>query len=159
MTSAVSRPTSSSDLRPTTRGWDAATHVAPLVVAVVATAVVGRPLGWIAFLFPVGPMLVALVMRAAGGTLPRGFRSAVAFAIGSGLLIGVGWLGTQAGDWFSPLAFVFPLALLAFVVGLVNWLMIVVSRTIRAVTFDAFDYPWIPDRLATLVGLPPRWSE
>lgn len=159
MINAVTRNTTAPGLRATTRAWDTAAHVAPLVVAAIATVVIGRPLGWIAFLFPLGPVLVALVMRAAGRTLPRGFRSAVAFAIGSGLLIGLGWLGTQAGDWFAPLGYAFPIALLAFVVGLVNWFLIVVSRTIRAVRFEAFDYPWIPDRLARLVGLPPRWSE
>ena len=159
MSSAVTKSATAAKRRPTTRGWDAATHIAPLVVAVLAAVAVGKPLGWIAFLFPVGPVVVAIVMRAAGRDLPRGFRSAVAFALGSGLLVGLGWLGTQAGNWISPMAFLFPVALLIFIVGLVNWLMIVLSRTVRAIKYDAFDYPWIPDRLARAVGLPMGWSE
>lgn len=159
MTSPMTTNAKSSSLQPTSRGWDVAAHVAPLVVAIVAAVAVGKPLGWIAFLFPLGPIVVGLVMRAVGRDLPRGFRSAVAFSIGSGLLIGLGWLGTQAGGWFSPLALLFPFALLVFTVGLLNWLLIVVSRTVRAAKFEAFDYPWIPNRLARLVGLPPRWSE
>ncbi len=159
MSSTVTNRSTSTNLRPTNRAWDTAAHVAPLVVALLAAVAVGKPLGWIAFLFPVGPVLVALAMRAVGRELPRGFRSAVAFAIGSGLLVGLGWLGTQAGNWISPMAFLFPIALLAFIIGLVNWLMIVLSRTVRAIKFDAFDYPWIPDRLARMVGLRTGWSE
>lgn len=141
-----------------TRTWDAVAHSSSLIVAVIASVAVGKPLGWIAFLLPLGPLLVVGAMRLTGRE-PRGWRSLVAFTIAVGLLIGVSWLGTQAGEFFSPLAYVFPLALLAFTLGVVNYVLVVVSRTIRAIKFDAFDYPWVPDRLARLVGLPPQWVE
>ena len=156
--------------RRSTKGWDAAAHCASLVLVVLASVAIialrdpdsdarGVPLGLIAFFTPLAPLAVAGVMRLTGRGAPRGMRSLVAFTLGSGVLIGVSWLGMQAGQVFTPLAYFFPVALLAFVLGLLNYVLVVCSRTIRALTGDAFDYPWIPNRLAKLVGLPDKWVE
>lgn len=156
--------------RRTTKQWDAVAHSASLVVMVIISVIIvvlrdasseesGIPLGLIAFAMPLGPLAVAGVMRATGYDAPRGFRSLMAFTLGSAVLIGVSWLGMQAGQLFSPLAYFFPVALLAFALGVLNYLLVVCSRTIRAFTGDAFDYPWIPDRVARLVGLPDKWME
>ena len=141
------------------RSWDIVAHSSSLVVAIVAAVAVGQPIGWIAFLFPLGPLVVAGVMSVVSAGTPRGFRSLLAFTIGSSILVGGGWILTQAPSVIAPLVFVFPLALLAFVVGLLNFVMITVSRTVRAVRGQTFDYPWIPDRLARAVGLPSPWME
>lgn len=141
------------------RTWDIVAHSSSLVVAIVAAVVIGQPIGWIAFLFPLGPLLVAALMRVVGAGAPRAIRSLLAFTIGSSILVGGGWLLTQAPNVISPLVFVFPLALLAFVIGLLNFVMITVSRTVRAAKGQTFDYPWIPDRLARVVGLPSPWME
>lgn len=141
------------------RTVDVVAHLSPLLVAIVAAAVVGQPIGWIAFLVPLGPLLVAGALRVAGRPRPRGVRSLLAFSALSGLLIGGGWALTEAKDLWPPFAIVFPLGLLAFVAGLVNFVMIVLSRTWRAGRGLIFDYPWIPSAVAERVGLDPELPE
>lgn len=141
------------------RTLDVATHLSPLVIAGVVALAIGTAYGWIAFLFPLGPLLSLGLTRVAGAVSPRGIRSLVAFTIVAGAMIGFGWIGTQAGQWFSPLSFVFPFALLLFTVGLVNFVMVTVSRSVRAWKGLPFDYPWIPNRVARIVGLGEVWEE
>lgn len=159
MTSSMDTDRNISTVESEHRVWDAAVHSSSLILAVAVAIGVGSPYGWIALLFPVGPLFAAALMRAVGAGPPRAFRSLLAFTIGSSGLVGGGWTIIWFGDIVEPLAFVFPLALLAFVVGLLNFVMIVLSRTLRALKGQTFDYPWIPDRLARLVGLPERWME
>ena len=141
------------------RAIDIATHLSPLLVAAVVGLALMKAYGWIAFLFPIGPLVAWGLTHMAGVPEPRGVRSSVAFSAASGFLVGVGWIGTQAGQWFSPLSLVFPFALLIFTIALVNFVMVVVSRLVRAWKRQPFDYPWIPDRLARVVGLPDLWEE
>jgi len=159
MTNAVTAKTIRNTAASSSRPWDVVAHSSSLVVAAGAAIAIGQPIGWIAFLFPLGPVLVAALMRLVGAGTPRAIRSLIAFTIGSSLLVGGGWILTQAPSVISPLVFVFPLALLAFIVGLLNFVMITISRTVRAAKGQTFDYPWIPDRLARLVGLPTSWME
>lgn len=159
MISAMSSEQTVTNARSTSRGLDVAMHASSLVLAVIVSIVVGKPLGWIAFLFPLGPLLVAGVARVLGAGVPRGLRSLVAFDIVAGVLVGGGWLAMFGAKNFSLLVYVFPISLLAFGIGLLNYVMVTISRTIRAVKAQTFDYPWIPDRLARVVGLPPRWME
>lgn len=167
MTSSASSPTADTmSIKPSTRtatepsrALDLATHLSPLAVAVIVALAIGTAYGWIAFLFPLGPLLALALTRLAGAASPRGIRSLLAFTIVAGTMIGFGWIGTQMGQWFSPLSFVFPFALLLFTVGLVNFVMVTVSRGVRAWKGLPFDYPWIPGRIAGLVGLGEVWEE
>ncbi|MFK7920150.1 MAG: hypothetical protein AB8G14_18910 [Ilumatobacter sp.] len=159
MTSAMETDRTMSTVESQHRIWDAFVHSSSLILAIAVAVGVGSPYGWIALLFPLGPLFAAALMRAVGAGTPRAMRSLLAFTIGSSILVGGGWTTIWLGDIIEPLAFVFPLALLAFIVGLLNYVMIVVSRTLRALKGQTFDYPWIPDRLARLVGLPDRWME
>lgn len=137
---------------------DAAAHGASLVVGVLVAVLVGQPVGWIAFLLPLGP-LVVIGVASLSGRAPRASRSLMAFTLMSVVVIGGGWALTFAGELWGPLSLLYPLGVLAFIAGLVNWLMIVLSRVWRAVRRWPFDYPWIPRPLALLVGLPGDWEE
>lgn len=144
---------------PSNRIVDFVAHGSSIVVGVAVAAVVGQPVGWIGFVLPLGPVLVIAAAAAAGAAMPRGARSLLAFTIVSGVVIGGGWLLTHAGELWAPLSLLYPLGVLAFIAGLVNWLMLAASRTWRAWRRWPFDYPWIPDPLARLVGLPADWEE
>lgn len=159
MTSAMGTDRTLSTVESEHRVWDAFAHSSALLLGIAVAVGVGSPFGWIALLFPLGPLITAGLMSAVGAGTPRAFRSLLAFTLGSSALVGGGWLVIWLGGIVSPLAFIFPLALLAFVVGLLNFVLIVISRTVRAIKGQTFDYPWIPDRLARLVGLPERWME
>lgn len=141
------------------RGWDVAAHASALVVGATTAVAVGGPVGWIAWLFPLGPLFVIGLMRVAGRGTPRAFRSLLAFTVGASVIIGGAWLVMRLGTVIRPLAFIFPLALIIFFLGLLNFSMVVISRSIRAARGQLFDYPWIPDRLARRFGLPDRWME
>lgn len=139
-------------MKAATRGWDVAAHSSSLVVAVVLAVIAGRAYGWIAFALPLGPLLVAAAAKLTGRPVPRGLQSLLGFVAVSGLMIGLGWTFTQAGNWWPPLAYVFPLALLVFTLGLLNFLMVTISRTLRAWKGQQFDYPWVPTRFLQLAG-------
>ncbi|MEL6893102.1 MAG: hypothetical protein AAFP84_16030, partial [Actinomycetota bacterium] len=143
----------------TSRLVDMAAHSSPLVVATVVAIAVGQPIGWIAFLFPVGPLVVTGIAAGIRDAAPRGARSLVAFTFVAAIVVGGGWLLTGVGDLWAPLALLFPFGLLAFIAGLVNFVLVITSRVGRAWRGWAFDYPWIPDRVARLVGLPDGWEE
>lgn len=138
---------------------DAVTHGSSLLFVVVVSVAVGRPLGWIAFLLPVAPAAIVGTTRLLGRTPPRGRRSLLAFDLLCALMIGSGWMGTRAGTWWAPLAYLFPLALLAFTLGLVNYVLVTISRTYRAMRGHRFEYPWIPARLAVAFGIDEKENE
>lgn len=144
---------------PVARGYDVVAHASPLIVAIAAALIVGRPDGWIAFLLPIGPLFVSGIARLAQGRPPRAWRSLLAFATVSAVVIGGGWAITHLGQVWAPLSLLFPLGLLAFIAGLVNFVLVVLGRIPRAVRGRPFDYPWIPTPVARFVGLGEGWHE
>ena len=128
-------------------------HLAALVVGVVASVVVGQPLGWIGFLLPLGPLTAAAFARLAGRQPEPTWRLALAFSLVCAFLIGGGWLLMQAGGAVPPLVLVFPLALLAFLFGLANFVLVCVSRAVRAWRSLPLQYPWLPGWLDRPLGL------
>ncbi|MEM1333735.1 MAG: hypothetical protein AAGG08_09780 [Actinomycetota bacterium] len=155
----MSRPSASETVDVVGRGYDLVAHASPLVLAIAASLAVGQPVGWIAFLFPAGPIVVIAVSRGVRGEPPRAWRSLLAFSLVSAVVVGGGWTLTQASGWWPPLSLLYPLGLLAFIAGLVNVVLVVLGRMPRAVRGWPFDYPWIPARLARAVGLPDGWEE
>lgn len=141
------------------RLWDVVAHLSPAIFAANIAVLVGRAYGWIAFLLPVGPLIVAAAMRLATGGAPRGLRSLLGFTIVSGAAIGIGWVLMASNEAYPLLTYVFPLALLLFTLGLVNFLMITVSRAVRAWKGTPFDYPWIIRPVRRIVGLGDVWDE
>ena len=67
-------------------------HLSSLVLGLVAIAIVGRPLGWIGFLLPLGPLLSAGVAKAIGRAPAPSWRFALAFSLMCAVLIGGSWL-------------------------------------------------------------------
>lgn len=144
---------------PVGRAYDAVTHASPLLLAIAVAVLVGGPVGWIAFLLPLGPLVLTGVSRLTLGHPPRAWRSLVAFTTVAAVVIGGGWVVTRLGTIWDPLSLLFPLGLLAFVAGLVNFVLVVIGRIPRALRGRPFDYPWIPDPVARVVGLDDGWQE
>lgn len=134
-------------------------HLSSLAMAVIAVAAVGRPLGWIGFLLPLGPLLTAGLAIAAGRTPAPTWRLALAFSLMCALLIGGSWLLLRAAELVPALGLAFPIALLAFFLGLVNFVLISISRAIRAWKKIPLEYPWIPGWLDRPLGLTPMMKE
>lgn len=134
-------------------------HLSALVVGIVASLIVGRPYGWIGFLLPLGPLTCAAAARALGRSPEPTWRLAFGFSLVCAVLIGGGWSLMQAGGAVPPLVLVFPFALLAFLVGLVNFVLVCVSRAIRARKSIPLNYPWVPRWLDRPLGLTPTLKE
>ena len=141
------------------RAWDLAAHLSPIILAANVAVIAGRAYGWIAFLLPLGPLIVAAAMRITGQGVPRGLKSLVGFDIVSGLLIGVAWVLMASNEAWPLLTYIFPLALLAFTLGLANFTMITIGRAVRAWKGSTFDYPWIIKPIRRVVGLGDVWEE
>ena len=150
---------SMTDTSTTSRVWDVLAHVSSVFFAANIAVIVGRAYGWIAFLLPLGPLIVTAAMRLATGDTPRGIRSLLGFTIVSGAAIGVGWVLIASNEAWPLLTYIFPLALLLFTLGLVNFIMITVSRAVRAWKGTPFDYPWIIRPVRRIVGLGDVWEE
>ena len=134
-------------------------HLSSLVLGLVAIAIVGRPLGWIGFLLPLGPLLSAGVAKAIGRAPAPSWRFALAFSLMCAVLIGGSWLLLWASKPIPALGLVFPLGLLAFFLGLVNFVLISISRSFRAWKAIPLEYPWIPSWLERPLGLTPMMKE
>ncbi len=134
-------------------------HLSSLVLGLIAIAVVGKPLGWIGFLLPLGPLLTAAIARATGRPPAPTWRFALAFSLMCAALIGGGWLLLWAAEPVPALGLLFPLGLLAFFLGLVNFVLISISRSFRAWKAIPLDYPWIPGWLERPLGLTPMMKE
>jgi len=141
------------------RVWNAVAHISPLLLGLNVAVVAGKAYGWIGLLLPLGPLLVAALMRASGNGIPRGLRSLLGFTIVSGSVMAICLLSIQLGHRWALLAYAFPLALLVFTLMIINFVLVVVSRSIRAWKGQQFDYPWVFSPVARLVGLPPIWEE
>lgn len=133
--------------------------LSPLVVAIVAVAVVGQPLGWIGFLLPLGPVACAVAALAVRRAPDPTWRLTLAFTVVCALLIGGSWILLRIAEIVPALGLAFPVALLAFFLGLVNFVLISISRTIRAWKALPLDYPWIPGWLDRPLGLTPTLKE
>lgn len=155
MTHATSTMTSTD----THRAWDLAAHLSPLILAANIAVATGRAYGWIAFLLPLGPLLVAGAMRVVGQGVPRGLRSLIGFNIVSAVMIGVAWVVMASNEAWPLLTYIFPLALLSFTLGLANFAMITISRAVRAWKGTPFDYPWVIAPARRIVGLGDVWEE
>lgn len=134
-------------------------HLSALVLGVVVSVIVGRPLGWIGFLLPLGPLAAAGVAKALGRSPEPTWRLAFGFSLVCAVMIGGGWSLMQAGGAVPPLVLIFPFALLAFLVGLVNFVLVCVSRAVRARKSIPLDYPWVPRWLDRPLGLTPTLKE
>lgn len=130
-----------------------AAHLSPLAVAAIVSIIVGRPLGWVAFFAPLGPLLVVAAATLAKKPVEPTWRMALAFSIVCAFMIGGSWALMAASNQFPPIAVTFPLALLAFLLGLLNFVMVSISRTVRAWKSIPLDYPWIPNWLDRPLGL------
>lgn len=139
------------DVATAPRVWSSAAQIAGLVVVIAVSAVAGRPLGWIAALAPLGPLAVAGAARASGQPSPRGWRDALAFSLVAAVMIAGGWGVLRLPEWWGPAAFAVPVALFSLLLGVVNYLAVSLSRTLRAWRAQPLDYPWIPDALARIV--------
>ncbi|MEM7272968.1 MAG: hypothetical protein AAF547_07825 [Actinomycetota bacterium] len=134
-------------------------HLSALLVGVATSVVVGRPFGWIGFLLPLGPLACVAVARLLGRSAEPTWRLAFGFSLVCALLIGGGWSLMQAGGSVAPLTLIFPFALLAFLLGLVNFVLVCVSRAIRAWRSVPLQYPWVPGWLDRPLGLTPTLKE
>lgn len=134
-------------------------HVSALIVGFVASIIVGRPFGWIGFLLPLGPLVCVVAARVLGRTAEPTWRLAFGFSLVCATLIGGGWSLMEAGGVVPPLVLIFPFALLAFMVGVVNFVLVCVSRAIRARKSIPLNYPWVPSWLDRPLGLTPALKE
>lgn len=132
-----------------------APHVLGLLLITAGAVAVGRPEGWLAVLAPVGPVVAAVLARLTGRWAP-GWRTAAAFGIVAAVLIAGGWTLMRLAGVHNLFLFLFPIALLGFLLGVVNYVIVSLSRGYRAMRGHPLDYPWIPDALAALLGLPPE---
>jgi len=128
-------------------------HLSALLLGLMAVAVIGQPIGWIGFLLPLGPLITTAAARAIGRRPAPTWRMALAFSLICAVLIGGSWSLLRGANDFLPLRFVFPLALLAFFLGLVNFVLVSVSRSLRAWKSIPLEYPWIPGWLDRPLGL------
>lgn len=159
MTHATTEATSTMSRTDTHRVWDLAAHLSPLILAANIAVVAGKAYGWIAFLLPLGPLLVSAAMRFTRQGTPRGLRSLLGFDIVSAVMIGGAWVLMASNDAWPLLTYIFPLALLTFTLGLANFAMVTVSRAVRAWKGTPFDYPWIIAPARRIVGLGDVWEE
>lgn len=134
-------------------------HLSPLVVAVIAAIVVGRPLGWIGFLLPLGPIATAAGAKLARRNPVPTWRLPLGFSMVCAAIIGGSWGAMRLGESVEWLTLLFPLAVLAFFLGLVNFVLVSVSRSIRAWKSIPLEYPWIPGWLDRPLGLTPTMKE
>lgn len=134
-------------------------HLSPLLPALIGVAAVGRPHGWIGFLLPIGPLLALAVARMFGRTPNPAWRLTLAFSLVCALLIGGSWALLQAASEIVALRLLFPFALLAFFLGLVNFVLVAISRSLRAWKSQPLEYPWIPGWLDRPLGLTPKIKE
>lgn len=134
-------------------------HLSALVLGLVAVAIVGKPLGWIGFVLPAGPLLTTAAAKAVGRRPAPTWRVALAFSVVCAVLIGGSWSLLRGAEDFFPLRFLFPLALLAFLLGLANFVLVSVSRSFRAWKKIPLEYPWIPGWLDRPLGLTPMIKE
>jgi len=141
------------------RVWNVVAHISPLLLGLNIAVIAGKAYGWIGLLLPLGPLLVAGAMRITGNGTPRGLRSLLGFTIVSGGVMALCLLAIQLGHRWALLAYAFPLALLLFTLMIINFVLVTVSRSIRAWKGQQFDYPWVFSPIARLVGLPPIWEE
>lgn len=159
MTTPINHAGTTSNLTDAGRVWNAVAHLSPLLLGVNVAVVAGKAYGWIGLLLPLGPLLIAGLMRATGNGVPRGLRSLLGFTMVSGSAMAFCLLTIQLGHRWAILAYAFPLALLVFTMMIINFVLITVSRGIRAWKGQQFDYPWVFSPVARLVGLPPIWEE
>lgn len=124
-------------------------HGAGLLLMLIAALIIGRPVGWIALLAPVGPLVAALVLR------PRHaeWRWALAFGSVAAVLIVGGYALIRLPEVVGFTAMFFPLGLLLFLLGAVNYVAVALSRSLRAWRTQPLDYPWIPDVFSQALGL------
>jgi len=142
-----------------TRVWTVLAHISPLLLGLNIAVIAGKAYGWIGLLLPLGPLVIAGCMRVTGNGVPRGLRSLLGFTIVAGVVMAFCLLTVQLGHRWALLAYAFPLALLAFTLMIINFVLINISRAIRAWKGEQFDYPWVFSPVARLVGLPPIWEE
>ena len=126
-------------------------HLMGLVLIITAAIALGRPIGWIGVFAAVGPLVGAAIAQATGE--PVAWREAWAFGLVGAALIAGGWLILRAPELHALFVVIWPLGLLAFLLGGVNYIAVSLSRTWRAARGQALDYPWIPDALARAIGL------
>lgn len=134
-------------------------HLSPLIPALIGVAAVGKPHGWIGFLLPIGPLLALAAAKALGRTPNPAWRLTLAFSLICALLIGGSWGLLRAAGELVALRLLFPFAVLAFFLGLVNFLLVTISRSLRAWKSQPLEYPWIPGWLDRPLGLTPTIKE
>ncbi len=134
-------------------------HLSPLVPTAIAVAIVGNPAGWIGLLFPFGPLVNVVVARATGRTVHPTWRLALAFSLVASTIVGGSWLFMRLSEEVPLLSLAFPLALLAFFLGLINAILVCFSRAYRAWKSVPLKYPWIPGWLDAPLRIDPILKE
>lgn len=124
-------------------------HGTGLLLILIVAVIIGRPLGWIGLLAPVGPVVAAMALR------PRDteWRWALAFGSVAAVLIVGGYALIRLPEIVGFTAMFFPLGLLLFLLGTVNYVAVALSRSLRAWRSQPLDYPWVPDALSRAIGL------
>ncbi len=127
-------------------------HITGLFLIVVGALIVGRPVGWLGFAAALGPPIGAAI----GAVTNRDtgpWRESFAFGLVAATLIGGGWVLLQLPGLHSGFLLLWPVALLAFLLGSVNFVAVSLSRAWRATKHEPLDYPWIPRNLGRALGL------
>lgn len=128
-------------------------HATGLLICAAVSVVVGRPEGWIGVFAAIGPLLGASLARLFSGRTPA-WREAQAFALVIATMTAGGWSLLRLVEVSELFVFVWPIALLALLLGVVNFVLVSISRTYRAARNQPLDYPWIPPQLARILGIP-----
>lgn len=129
-------------------------HIAGLVLVIAAAIAVGRPIGWIGVGAALGPAAVIGVARLAGRSPSADDLEGLVFGVVIAFMTAGSWVLTQAPTIHQAFIAAYPVALLVFMFGAVNFVLVACSRTYRSWRGQELDYPWLPgstrERLATL---------
>lgn len=128
-------------------------HVTGLILIAVAAVALGRPYGWLGFGAAIGPPIGAGLAAGLGRRQVVSWREAFAFGLVAAFLTGGGWVALELLPKVHGIfILLWPVALLGFMLGAVNFVAVSLSRGWRAARRQPLDYPWIPRPLARAVG-------
>ena len=122
---------------------DSAIHLTPIVPAIIAVAVVGRPVLWAAAFLPLGPLLLG---RPLAGSREVGLahwaRSLDLSVTVAALALGIYGL-LQIAVRVEAVGVLVAIGILLLVLLLLNWLLFTVVAVNRARYGEMFDPPWV----------------
>ena len=125
------------------RRRDAAVHLTPLVPAVLAVAVLGRPVLWAVPMLVLGPLLLGGLLTRRRIVGQRHRLRAVDFNASIALAALALWGVIEFGARFALAGVLVPVGVLLLALLWLNWLLMMAISANRARYGELFEPPWV----------------